>query len=212
MSPTQAGPARRSRRAGYTAATHRSILEAARRLFRERGYFAVTVEEVARTAGVSPATVYAVAGGKAGMLRTLAQFCTAAPAAAVCLERLDRADDAGRVLDLVAATTLDLRREWGDVLRVIMTTAPHEPDAAASLAEATGRYRSWLLVAATRLARLGALRPGVDVPHADALLWFYFGYSSLFTLVDDLHWSDGEAVAWLRTAAGDALLAPVSDA
>ncbi|MDR7276379.1 TetR/AcrR family transcriptional regulator [Catenuloplanes atrovinosus] len=212
MSTTQAGPARRSRRAGYTAATHRSILEAARRLFRERGYFAVKVEEVARAARVSPATVYAVAGGKAGLLRSLMRLCAAAPAVTANLELIDRAGDPGRVLDLVAATTLDMRREWGDVLRVIMATAPHEPDAAASLAEATERYRSGLRLAAQRLARIGALRSGVDVAHADALLWFYFGYSSLFTLVDDLHWSDGEAVAWLRTAAADALLAPAAGA
>lgn len=212
MSTTEAGPVRRSRRAGYTAATHRSILDAARRLFRERGYFAVRVEEVARAARVSPATVYSVAGGKSGMLRSLTQLCSAAPAVTANFEQIRHATEPGRVLDLIADTTLDIRREWGDVLRVIMATAPHEPDAAASLAEATDRYRSGLLLAATRLAGLGALRPGVDVRHADALLWFYFGYSSLFTLVDDLHWSDGDAVAWLRTAAADALLAPVAGA
>jgi hypothetical protein len=42
---------------------------------------------------------------------------------------------------------------------------------------ATGRYRAGTLLAARRLADLGALKPGVSVDDANDMLWFYFGYS-----------------------------------
>src|SRR5258706_14661268 len=60
-----------SRREEYAEATRRAILKAARRLFSERGYFATKVDDIAALARVAPATVYAVSGGKHGLLRTL---------------------------------------------------------------------------------------------------------------------------------------------
>ena len=51
-----------TRREEYAEATRQAILEAARRLFRERGYFATKVDEIAAMARVAPATVYAVDG------------------------------------------------------------------------------------------------------------------------------------------------------
>jgi len=43
-------------------ATRQAIVEAARRLFSERGYFATKVDDIAALARVAPATVYAVSG------------------------------------------------------------------------------------------------------------------------------------------------------
>ena len=44
--------------------TRQQVLEAARRLFGERGYAAVTIREIAAAAGVSPAMVMKVGGSK----------------------------------------------------------------------------------------------------------------------------------------------------
>ena len=51
-------------------ATRQAIVKAARQLFSERGYFATKVDDVAALARVAPATVYAVSGGKQGLVRT----------------------------------------------------------------------------------------------------------------------------------------------
>lgn len=67
--------------------------------------------------------------------------------------------------------------------------------------------RCWPAIAAGRLADLGALRPGIDTREALDILWFYFGYASFFTLIDDNRWSYRKAESWLRDAAGHALLA-----
>lgn len=58
--------------------TRERVLQAARRLFGERGYAAVTIREVAAAAGVSPALVMKVAGSKE-QLHALARPAEPAP-------------------------------------------------------------------------------------------------------------------------------------
>ena len=67
-------------------------------------------------------------------------------------------------------------------MRVLLATAPHDKPVAASLTDGTARYRRALVAIARRLADLHALRDGMDVEQAVDVLWFYFGYSGLFTL------------------------------
>src|SRR5215475_4094617 len=66
-----------SRRQEYAEATWRAVVTAARELFREAGYSRTTVQQIARRARVSPATVYAQCGGKQGLLKTLMDAWTA---------------------------------------------------------------------------------------------------------------------------------------
>ena len=57
--------------------TWRAVVAAARELFAEKGYSSTTVQQIARRARVSPATVYAQCGGKQGLLETLMDAWTA---------------------------------------------------------------------------------------------------------------------------------------
>jgi hypothetical protein len=72
------------------------------------------------------------------------------------------------------------------------TKAPLDKPVAASLAR--------------RLADLHALRDGMDVEQAVDVLWFYFGYSGLFTLRDENGWSYERGERWLGAQANWALL------
>src|SRR5450759_2513013 len=56
-------------RAGQARATRLALLEAAGRLFAERGYVATSIEEIAEAAGVSRATVFTSVGGKPALLK-----------------------------------------------------------------------------------------------------------------------------------------------
>jgi hypothetical protein len=114
-------------------------------------------------------------------------------------------DSAAEILRVVAAVTHDMRQEYGDLMRVVIATAPHDPAAAEGLGTANARYRGGLAIAAGRLAELGALRDGIDAEEARDILWFYFGYAGFFTLVDDNGWSYAKAEEWLRAAATQAL-------
>ena len=68
-----------SRRQEYAEATWQAVVTAARELFGEAGYSRTTVQQIARRARVSPATVYAQCGGKQGLLKTLMDEWTAGP-------------------------------------------------------------------------------------------------------------------------------------
>src|SRR5215471_15090557 len=56
-------------RKAQAESTRMLVLEAARRLFVERGYVATSVDAIAEAAGVGRATVFASVGGKAALLK-----------------------------------------------------------------------------------------------------------------------------------------------
>lgn len=70
----------RSRRSAHAEATRQRVVEAANRLFVERGYRATTIESVADAADVSVETIYKRFGNKAGLLKAAREVAvTGAP-------------------------------------------------------------------------------------------------------------------------------------
>ncbi len=199
-------PVGMSRREEYAEATRQAIVAAARRLFSERGYFAAKVDDIAALARVAPATVYAVSGGKQGLLRTLMETAIADPPVETTIGRVAQQDDPLAILRLIASAVRNMREEFGDILRVLLNTAPHDRAVFESLAIATTRYRKAFVPIAQRLMDLGALREGFDLDEAVDVLWFYFGYSGLFTLHDENGWSYERAERWRCNEASRALL------
>jgi AcrR family transcriptional regulator len=195
-----------TRREEYARATRQAIIDAARRLFSERGYFNTKVDDIAALARVAPATVYAVLGGKQGLLNTLIDVWTTAPIMAATIGRIEEMDDPGTVLRLVAATCRRMEEEFGDIMRVMRAIAPHDEAVSATLAAATSRTRQAFVPIAQRLADLGALRDRLDVKQAVDVFWFYFGYCGLLTLHNDNGWSYERAEQWLCEQASRALL------
>jgi AcrR family transcriptional regulator len=198
-----------NRRAEYAEATRQAAVDAARRLFRDKGYFATTVNEIAAAARVSPATVYAVNGGKQGLLSALIDIWSAAPEVAVAIEHIEKLEDPVEVLRYTTALTRQMREDYGDIMRVVIAAAPHDNTAAEGLALGTRRYRRGTGIAARRLAALGALRDGMDADTALDIMWFYLGYAGFFTLVDDNGWSYAKAEKWLFATVSQALLRPL---
>ncbi|RKR87433.1 TetR family transcriptional regulator [Micromonospora pisi] len=186
-----------SRRAEYAENTREGIVEAARQLFTTQGYFATRVNDIAELARVAPATVYAVTGGKQGLLRTLTDIWSDAPIVTETLDLIARIEDPEEIIRIVARVTRQMREEFGDIMRMVIATAPHETTAAESLALATQRWRHGNATAARRIHELGKLRAGVPVEDAIDSIWFYFGYSAMSTLVDDNGWSYDRAQEWL---------------
>jgi len=199
-----------SRRAEYAEATRHAAVDAARRLFAEKGYFATTVNEIATEARVSPATVYAVNGGKQGLLRALIDHWSIAPEVAEATDHIQNLDEPAEILRYLTAMTRRMREDYGDIMRVVIAAAPHDQTAAEGLALGTRRYRAGDAIAARRLAELGALRDGIDADAALDIIWFYLGYAGFFTLVDENKWSYPKAQDWLCQAVSHALLKPTN--
>ena len=195
-----------TRREEYAQATRQAIVDAARKLFAERGYFATKVDDIAAEARVAPATVYAVGGGKRGLLDELIRIWTTDPLVAATITQIGASGDPVEIIRELSSAARRMREEFADVMRLLLRTAPHDPKVAEQLRSATRVYRGALAPIAQRLSDLGALRPDLDVEQAVDLLWFYFGYGSLFTLHDDNGWSYERAERWLADQACRELL------
>ncbi len=197
---------RMTRRDEYAQATRQAILDAARSLFAERGYFATKVDDIADRARVAPATVYAVTGGKYGLLTELIRIWTTDPIVEATTIQIGAMSDPVAIIRELAAASRRMREQYEDIMRVVLATAPHDPAVAAALQTATQVYRKAFIPFAERLLKLGAMRQGIDVAAAVDLFWFYFGYTSYFTLHDDNGWSYERAENWLAEQAGRELL------
>jgi len=195
-----------TRREEYAQATRQAIIDAARKLFAERGYFATKVDDIAAEARVAPATVYAGGGGKRGLLDELIRIWTTDPIVEATITDIGASSDPVEIIREVSSVVRRMREEFADVMRLLLTTAPHDSNVAEQLRGATAVYRGAFVPIAQRLSDLGALRPGLDVEQAVDLLWFYFGYASLFTLHNDNGWSYERAEQWLADQACRELL------
>ncbi|MDJ1135764.1 TetR/AcrR family transcriptional regulator [Streptomyces iconiensis] len=198
----------RTRRAEYAEATRNAIVTAARELYARQGYFATTVEDIARQARVAPATVYAVGGGKQGLLRTLTDLWSQAPIVAEAMERQSQLTDPGEILRYTAGVVRSMRQDYGDIMRVVLATAPNSPEAGEALRLATDRYRAAVATVAAHLHETGGLHPDMTTRQATDILWFFFGYTGLATLTDDNAWTYEQAEHWLVQQATTALRTP----
>jgi AcrR family transcriptional regulator len=196
-----------NRRERYALETKGAIVSAARQLFAERGYFATTVEDIAAQADVAPATVYSSTGGKQGLLTEILRLWREDPQIQATLDRIEASTEPREIIDTLASAARQMRERWDDVVKIFLTTAPHDSGVAEQLAPFNQFYRHCIDVIAHRLADVGALRDGADATYATDVLWLYFGYGSLYTLHHENGWSYDQAEHWLATQASRELLA-----
>jgi AcrR family transcriptional regulator len=192
---------RRQRRA---TRTRRGIIDAGADLFERRGLMRTTVEQIAEEADVSPATVYSVAGGKAGVLGALVDdFHTAAMAVDV-ENLLARCSTPAEVIRALGATSADADPTYHRTLHIIFSAAPHDELAGAALARATDWHRPVVRRFAERLVEL---RPDADLDAAAVAdtLWFFFGWGAWETLRRDYDWPLEQRRDWLIALADRAL-------
>jgi len=194
------------RRAEYAEATRTAITAAARELFMTQGYFGTTVDNIAAAARVAPATVYAVSGGKQGLLRSVIEAAITAPEVADTYAYLGTFDDPVALVRFITNATRARFEQWSGIMKVVIATAPHETSAAEGLELARKGLLGALTHAAARLAELGALRAELDAQKATDLLWFYLNNSAYFSLIDDNGWTLDQAEAWLGDSLRRALL------
>jgi AcrR family transcriptional regulator len=190
----------------YAEEARKSILRAARTLFAERGYVKTRVEDIAALAGVAAVTVYTSAGGKSGILQALVDIWTTSPIRSAATESIQLSQDPLQVMAIAGRTVCSMREEFADIIYAIQDAAPYNDAVATNLKVATQRYRGSCLMIAEKLESLGALRSDFSVTRARDVLWFYFGYWSLFTLHDENEWSYADAERWLIDAASHAIL------
>jgi AcrR family transcriptional regulator len=161
---------------------------------------------------VSPATVYAQCGGKHGLLRSLMDSWTQAPIVAEAQRASLAATDAALVMQILGAAYLQIIKQWGDVVRVVIDVAPHDDESREVLATAQKRHNRALMTICRHLEDIGALRDGVDARQASRIITYYYGIDGLLRTRDAFGWSFERANEWLLARVSAAVLRSPAEA
>lgn len=176
--------------------TRLKIRRSARKLFAEQGFTSTTVDAIAKEAGVSPATVYAVFDSKAGIVSAMLDEMEESVGIPERFEEMRVETDPQRQLDLWLSAHCDLFAENADVLRAAME-AIGSPEVAALTARGDANRRGGVEALAKSWAARDALRPGLGQQEAADRMWLLSTVDSFLTAIDRLGWSPASYQSWL---------------
>lgn len=176
--------------------TRLRIRKAARRLFTEQGFASTTIASIAREAGVSAPTVYAVFESKAGIIASMLEEMEEDAAVAERLQEVFSEPDPRRQLRLFVAAHCALYRSSVDVLRAAVQ-AIGDPEVSALAERGDGHRRSVIDALVRGWGERGALRPGLGGEEAADRLWLITTVESYLAAVDRLRWDSSRYEAWL---------------
>lgn len=194
--------------------TRRSIIEAARRLFLERGYAGTTMQAIAEATGVALDTVYATVGKKPTLFRLLVETAISGRDEAVpALERdyvraIQAEPDAGEKLRIYAAALRKFQPRVAPLVQVLQAAAHLEPELDALWQEISRRRAANMRLFATNLADTGRLRTDLSVSMAADIIWSMNSPEFFVLLTGQRGWSPEEFEHWLADAWIRLLLEP----
>jgi AcrR family transcriptional regulator len=195
-----------SRREEYAAATQAAIVAAARELFGKAGYAKTTVQQIARQARVSPATVYAQCGGKQGVLKTLMDAWTASQLVRDIVDACAAAGSASQKLHALADGYVAIYRESGDIIRIVTDAASATPHAAEFLATANARHHQALVQIVANIRETGDLDADLSDDDAARIIYYHFRFEQFTLAADDFGWGEARACDWIRGRVEAAIL------
>jgi AcrR family transcriptional regulator len=193
--------------------TQRAIVEAAARLFLERGYHATSIGRIAAEAGVAVQTIYNAVGSKRDVLSRVLDFAAAGERAPVPVPRFMRQQaesepDPSRIIAQLVEFWCGALPRTAPVFRIIREAAAADPEIAALERARASQRLSNYRQAATLLAERGALRSGVTIDEAAASI-FAAGHPETYrALVLDGDWNDDDWAGWLQATLESTLLEP----
>jgi AcrR family transcriptional regulator len=195
-----------TRRRQAAERTRRSILEAARRLFLERGYAATTMPAIARAAGVALDTVYAAVGRKPALFRLLVELAISGAQDPVPAEERDyvrairAAPDAGRKLEIYAAALPAIHGRLAPLFLVLQAAAPLDEDLRALWREISERRAANMRLLARDLQATGGLREDLSADDVADVIWSTNSPEFYLLLVAQRGWSPERFQRWLAEA------------
>lgn len=198
--------------------TQRAVLEAARAVLAEKGYAAMTMQEVAKRAGVALDTVYASVGRKPVLMRLLLETAIsggdeAVPAAERSYVKDIRAAKTAREKLAIYASALGpIQERLAPVVRALRDAAAQDESLAASWKEIAERRARNMKLLADELLETGELRPELEAREVADVLWATNAPELYMLLVDERGWSTESFAAWLADSWARLFLADVSGA
>jgi AcrR family transcriptional regulator len=202
-------------RRAQAARTRARIVEAAHRLFVERGFAGATIPAIATEAGVAVETVYRSASGKAGLLGDAVRAAVAGGAGRAdvpvierpAIRRIIDEPDPVRQLRLYAATQPGLWSRVGPLLRVLDAASTSDTSLIELREQIAAERRHGLRAGlGTLLERRGVLRPGLTAERAGDIVYTVCGQANYEALVTQCGWTEKEYRDWLVETLVAALL------
>ena len=182
--------------------SRRSIVEAAGRLFVERGYVPTTIEEIARDVGVSAQTVYYGFGTKVRILSAVLDARIAGEDLDRPLVDRDWAASLGSsgtpegAIDALTAAAVDIFRRTAPVYEVVRRAAS-DPEVGALLRANREARRSDQRQLIERLRQAGMVPPTPDLGKAADAVYAILNEEVYQLLVVDCGWTPEQLRSWL---------------
>ena len=208
-------PYRSALREAQARATRRAIVDAAARLFIQRGYGATTVDAIAEAAGVSRKTVFTSVGGKTEALKLAIDWANVGDDEPVpMLERphvkaMQNEPDARLILISQARYVRQAAARAAPLHAVVQAAAGLDADIRALAEEVRAQRIRGMRAMARVLADRGALKPGLTPSEAADVLWLLIDPGVYYRLVIEQHWDPDRYQDWL-TDSLISLLIPAS--
>jgi TetR/AcrR family transcriptional regulator, regulator of autoinduction and epiphytic fitness len=206
----QSGPVKRSyaspRRAAQSRATRRAIVDAAARLFAERGYVATSFDAIAEAAAVGRATVFAHFPAKAALLKTAYDVTLVGDDEPIPLPQRPeslavRAErDPHRFLAGYAAIVTGVARRVSPIYEAIRGAAHADPEAAAVWRKIGEERRIGGANIVASIVDRGGLRRDADPERAADLVFALVDPGLYHLLVRERGWSHDAFTTWLAAA------------
>ncbi len=201
-----------SRRREQARQNRRSVVEAARRLFLERGYAGTTVPAVAAAAGVSTETVYKAFANKAGILKAVFDVAIVGdhePIPMLQREWVQRnlaEPDPRRKLIMYGEHLAAAGPRAAAVQLLAREAAASDPEAARVWDQMVAERLIGMTHFARHLHEGGHLRADVSVDEARDVLWTYNSVELYDLLVLQRGWAAERYGRWVANALIAALL------
>jgi TetR/AcrR family transcriptional regulator of autoinduction and epiphytic fitness len=195
-----------SRRREAARQTRRQIIEAARRLFIDRGYSGATMESIAIEAGVAVETVYASFGSKRALLSSVVGFSLVGDDEPTPLlqregpRAVQQEKDQRLQVRRFAANMAGIMGRVAPLFEVMRAAAKTEPEIATMLQGMLTERLEGMKVFANALLANGPLQNGLSVEEAAETVWALTSAEVYTLLVSDRGWSVEKYTAWLADA------------
>ena len=193
-----------SRRQAHANETRRRILDAARKLFIERGYAGATAEAIAAEAGVAAQTIYANFKNKKKMLISLMNVSptTGAEDPTPMLERatvqaVNQETNRRRQLQMFAEVVSNNLDQVADISEILVDAAKTEPDLGRVAQKLNQQRLEHMTSAVQAFAANGPFRANMAEADARDIVWTLTSPEVFLLLRREREWSKEKYTQWL---------------
>ena len=192
-----------SRRKEQSRETQAQIMEAARKLFIERGYSGTSIESVAKEAGVAPETVYALFGNKRAILSRVVDVAVVGDSEPIPLlvraeiREIENETDQTRQVQMFTKRIQKIMSRVAPMFEVMRSAAKTEPEIDGMLKKYLEGRIQGMGYFVDCLTANGPLWNNMDKLTAVETLWTLTSAEVYNLLMNDRGWSAEEYEDWL---------------